>query len=87
MLSSRLRFGRAALVAGCLALALGACGRKGPLEPPPAATNAIDLPASQIGGVESDAASLSQASVLAKPPKANKKIEVPDVPFVLDPLM
>ena len=87
MLSSRLSFGRTVLVVGCLALALGACGRKGPLEPPPNATNAIDLPASQIGGVEGDAASLGQASVLAKPPKASKKIEVPNVPFVLDPLM
>lgn len=87
MLPSRLRFGRAVLVVGCLVLALGACGRKGPLEPPPSATNAIDLPESQIGGAESDATALSQSSVLAKPPKANKKIEVPDVPFVLDPLM
>lgn len=87
MLSSRLEIRLRRAGRRRLALALGACGRKGPLEPPPTATNAIDLPASQIGGVENDAASLSQASVLAKPPKANKKIEVPDVPFVLDPLM
>lgn len=87
MLSSRLRFGRVALVAGCLALALGACGRKGPLEPPPTAANAIALPDSQTGAAENDVNSFSQTSVLAKTPKANRKIEVPDVPFVLDPLM
>ena len=44
MLDSRLKLGRTLLVVGLLAVALGACGRKGPLEAPPNATGAIDLP-------------------------------------------
>lgn len=86
MLHSRLKLGRAVLVAGLLALALGACGRKGPLEAPPNATNAIDLPDSQIGATENDAA-LTQGSMLAKPPKANKQITIPEKPFVLDAIL
>lgn len=87
MLDSRLKLGRTLLVVGLLAVALGACGRKGPLEAPPNATGAIDLPDDQIGAKENDPASLGSASVLAKPAKANKAITVPDKPFALDPLM
>ncbi|HEY5795778.1 MAG TPA: lipoprotein [Bosea sp. (in: a-proteobacteria)] len=87
MLHSRLKLGRAVLVAGLLAVALAACGRKGPLEAPPNATNAIDLPDSQIGAVEQDAAAMTQGSMLAKPPKANKQITIPEKPFVLDPIL
>ena len=87
MLHSRLKIGRAVLVAGLLALALGACGRKGPLEAPPNMTGAIDLPDAQIGAVESDAASLGQTSVLARPAKASRAITVPEKPFVLDPIL
>ncbi|WP_454655656.1 LPS translocon maturation chaperone LptM [Bosea beijingensis] len=87
MLDSRLKLGRTLLVVGLLAVALAACGRKGPLEAPPNATGAIDLPDDQIGAKENDPASLGSASVLAKPPKANKAITVPDKPFVLDSLM
>jgi predicted small lipoprotein YifL len=87
VLHSRLKFGRAVLVAGLLALALGACGRKGPLEAPPNATGAIDLPDSQIGAVENEAASLGQTSVLARPPRANRAITVPEKPFLLDPIL
>ncbi|MDP3407872.1 lipoprotein [Bosea sp. (in: a-proteobacteria)] len=87
MLHSRLKFGRAVLVAGLLALALGACGRKGPLEAPPNATGAIDLPDAQTGAVENDAASLGQTSVLAKPAKANRAITIPEKPFILDPIL
>ncbi|HEV7258628.1 MAG TPA: lipoprotein [Bosea sp. (in: a-proteobacteria)] len=87
MLHSRLKLGRAVLVAGLLALALGACGRKGPLEAPPNATSAIDLPDSQIGATERDAETLTQGSVLAKPAKANRAITVPEKPFVLDAIL
>jgi predicted small lipoprotein YifL len=87
VLHSRLKFGRAVLVAGLLALALGACGRKGPLEAPPNATNAIDLPDSQIGAVENEATAMTQGSVLAKPAKANRAITVPEKPFVLDSIL
>lgn len=87
MLHSRLKLGRTVLVAGFLALALAACGRKGPLEPPPDATGAIALPDRQIGAVENDAEALGQTSILARPPKANRAMVVPDKPFVLDPLL
>ncbi len=86
MLHSRLKIGRAVLVAGLLALALGGCGRKGPLEAPPNATGAIDLPDSQIGAVE-NADSLTQSSILAKPAKPNRAIVVPEKPFVLDAIL
>ncbi|KPF67352.1 hypothetical protein IP69_13460 [Bosea sp. AAP35] len=87
MLHSRLKFGRAVLVAGLLALALGACGRKGPLEAPPNATGATDLPDAQIGAVENSAESLGQTSVLARPVKTNRVIAVPEKPFILDPIL
>ncbi|CAN5255161.1 hypothetical protein BH10PSE8_BH10PSE8_22050 [soil metagenome] len=87
MLHSRLKIGRAVLVAGLLALALGGCGRKGPLEAPPNATGAIDLPDAQIGAVERDADSLTQSSILAKPAKPNRAIVVPEKPFVLDAIL
>ena len=87
MLDSRLKLGRTLLVVGLLAVALGACGRKGPLVPPPNATGAIDLPDDQSGAKENDPASLGSASVLAKPAKANRAITVPNRSFVLDPLM
>lgn len=87
MLHSRLKIGRAVLVASLLALALGACGRKGPLEAPPNATGAIDLPDSQIGAVERDTDSLTQSSILARPPKASRQVTVPEKPFVLDAIL
>ncbi len=88
MLDSRLKLGRTLLVVGLLAVALGACGRKGPLEAPPTATNAIDLPDDQIGAQpNNDMSSYGSTSVLAKPAKASKAITVPDKPFLLDPLM
>ena len=87
MLDSRLKLGRTLLVVGLLAVALGACGRRGPLEAPPNAAAAIDLPDDQIGAKENDPSSLGSASVLAKPAKTNKAIVIPNKPFVLDPLL
>lgn len=84
---SRLTFGRAMLVAGFLGLALTACGRRGPLEPPPNAKNAIDLPAEQTGATEDTVPNVTDASPLGKPAKRNKAIEIPEKPFVLDPLL
>lgn len=86
MPQSRLNLGRTMLVIGLLGLALAACGRRGPLEPPPNAKNAIDLPDKQTGAVE-DTFSSTDASPLGKPPKRNRPIEVPEKPFVLDPLL
>ncbi len=83
---SRLTIGRAVLLAGFLGLALTACGRRGPPEPPPNAKNAIDLPDQQTGAVE-NSFNATDASPLGKPPKRNKAIEVPEKPFVLDPLL
>ena len=83
---SRLTIGRAVLLAGFLGLALTACGRRGPLEPPPNARNAIDLPDQQTGAVE-DSFNASEASPLGKPAKRNKAIEIPEKPFILDPLL
>jgi len=87
VLDSRLKLGRTLLVVGLLAVALGACGRKGPLEAPPTATGAIDLPDNQIGAQSNDISGYGSTSVLAKPAKANKAITVPEKPFLLDPLM
>jgi len=83
---SRLKLGRTVLVVGLLGLALAACGRRGPLEPPPGAKNAIDLPDKQTGAVENNF-NATDASPLGKPPKRNKAIEVPNTPFLLDPLL
>lgn len=84
---SRLKLGRNVLLAGLLGLALAACGRKGPLEAPPNAKNAIALPDKQIGAVENTPPTAMDASPLGKPPKANKAIQVPESSFVLDPLL
>ena len=83
---SSLTFGRAVLLAGFLGLALTACGRRGPLEAPPDAKNAVALPDRQIGAVE-NTFNATEASPLGKPAKRNRPIEVPEKPFVLDPLL
>jgi predicted small lipoprotein YifL len=83
---SRLKLGRAVLLAGLIGLGLTACGRKGPLEAPPTATNAVDLPdrdtgadqVTQFGG---------ETSPLARPSKANRAIAIPEKSFALDPLL
>lgn len=84
---SRLKLGRAVVVAGLLGLALSACGRKGPLEPPPNAANAIDLPDSQIGAVENRVPTETTTSPIAKPPKTNRAVTIPNKSFLLDPLL
>lgn len=81
-----LKLGRAILIAGVLGLGLTACGRRGPLEPPPNATNAIDLPDRDIGGDE-DPNPGASATPFGRPPKANRNFTVPEKPFVLDPIL
>jgi len=76
---------RPVLIIGLLGLSLAACGRRGPLEPPPDAKNPRDLPAEQIGGVPTTPG--LGAAPLAKPAKTNRQITPPDVDFVLDPLL
>ena len=87
MLHSRLKLGRAVLVAGLLALALGGCGRKGPLEAPPNATGAIDLPDSQIGATPNNTGGIGETSILARPAKSSRAITIPEKPFLLDPIL
>ncbi len=82
-----LKLGRALLIAGLLGLSLTACGRRGPLEAPPNATNAIDLPDRDIGGEEEQAANPAGATPFGKPPKSNRNFTVPEKPFVLDPIL
>jgi predicted small lipoprotein YifL len=74
------------LVAGLLALSLAACGRKGPLEPPPNAGAAIELPDAQTGAAET---SFGEVSPLSRSGGRGRDrvIPVPDKPFVLDPLL
>ncbi len=74
------KIGRVVILAGCIALALAACGRRGPLEPPPGATNAVPLP-------EDQATDTFNASPVAKPPKATRAIAIPKRDFILDPLL
>ncbi|MEN5084080.1 lipoprotein [Bosea sp. TWI1241] len=84
---TRLTFGRALLMAGLLGLALSACGRRGPLEPPPDSKTAIDLPDKQTGATENVAPDPTSATPLGRPAKRNRPIEIPDKPFLLDPLL
>ena len=74
------------LVAGLLALCLAACGRRGPLEPPPNASSAIELPDAQTGAAET---SFGEVSPLDRNSGRgrNRVIPVPERPFVLDPLL
>lgn len=82
VLSRRVRRG-ATLGAVALALALGGCGRRGRLEPPPDPNNpfAYGYPApaaDQTGG--------DGKPVVHRRPK-NPPIKAPVEPFVLDPLL
>ncbi len=79
--------GWAIIVLSVAALVLGGCGRKGPLDLPPTASNAA--PTAQVNG-DTETERASQPSVFnptygadAGPsaPKGNKR------PFILDPLL
>lgn len=83
---SSLKLGRIVVLAGLIGLGLTACGRKGPLEPPPTASNAIDLP-DRDTGADQQTSFGTESSPLARPSKANRAIAVPDKSFVLDPLL
>ncbi len=75
---------------GAAALALGGCGRKGPLDLPPNASSPTAANASAAAPVDTEAEAASRPSVFnpsygadAAPaaPKGSKK------PFILDPLL
>ncbi len=80
--------GWSVVLLGAVALALGGCGRKGPLDLPPTASS--PTAANAAAPVDTDAAAASRPSVFnpsygadAAPtaPKGSKK------PFILDPLL
>jgi predicted small lipoprotein YifL len=72
-----------------LATALSACGRRGPLEPPPRAA----APAASVLADEPEAAPAGEALPSLAPPVAagdrvgRKPIVAPKRPFILDPLL
>lgn len=83
----------ALLAAGALALAVGACGRRGPLEPPPD-PKAAAAPAQGTGTTgqtvaresEEDSDSMSPTPI-GQAKKRPRGIAVPKTPFLLDPLL
>ena len=77
----------APLLIGCalvLALALGGCGRRGPLEPPPGSLEA------QQAAAEEKGETLSNVTIPPVGKGASRKtppIRAPKEPFILDPLL
>jgi predicted small lipoprotein YifL len=74
------------ILIGAAVLALGGCGRKGPLDLPPTGTS----PSSSVAPTETEADAASRPSVFNPnygtdaPPSATKGIKRP---FILDPLL
>jgi predicted small lipoprotein YifL len=77
---------RTLMVAGLVVLALGACGRRGPLEPPPTADADKNKPTSTINESvpNEDAFATNQ---LGRPARTNRAITIPKRDFILDPLL
>lgn len=80
-----------ALVLGAVLLvSLGACGRKGPLEPPPGAVNAkpdpLEQPDADPNAARTIAPSISPVASGNQKAKG-KPITAPKEPFILDPLL
>lgn len=89
---SALSVGRILLVATALALTLTACGRRGPLEPPPSVKsgdkNSVEYPEDKQTNTEIENQSGNFAtSVTGKPAKTSRVIKPPKRDFVLDPLL
>jgi predicted small lipoprotein YifL len=79
---------RLALIAGGLSLALAACGRRGALEAPPTASVAQNgQPAAPQAEADDDedGAAVMPGQTQAK--KRTRAYNVPNRPFVLDPLL
>lgn len=78
---------RVALLAG-LALVLGACGRRGPLEPPPG-TAALGPDGKPVPATDAPAA--SSPAIGPTPfrgaPRGGAAVQRPNRPFILDPLL
>ena len=82
LMSSRLAFSRAVLVAGALLLGLSACGRRGALEPPPDPS----APQAQPAGEGSGQPTLP-SPVGTPRSKPNRAYTIPNKPFILDPIL
>lgn len=89
---------RAALVCGVLALGLSGCGRKGPLEPPPAAAGKASSDPMSNDQMEDDGAQSSDGTggtgsgqllpgIAPGGSKRNQPIVAPKRPFILDPIL
>jgi predicted small lipoprotein YifL len=84
--------GRVLLVAAALSLTLSACGRRGPLEPPPGVKagdkNSVEYPEDKQTNTELESQSGNfSTTVIGKPAKASRVIKPPKRDFVLDPLL
>jgi predicted small lipoprotein YifL len=80
--------GRILLVAAALSLTLTACGRRGPLEPPPGAKGGVEYPEDKQTNTELEAQpGTFSTSVTGKPAKSSRVIVPPKRDFVLDPLL
>jgi len=77
--------GRLLILAGVLALALAACGRRGQLEPPP---DPSAPRATASAAADDDAPESLVPSASPTPPRrARQGYTIPKEPFVLDPLL
>jgi predicted small lipoprotein YifL len=91
---------RVALLCGAIALGVTACGRKGPLEPPPAAAGKASSDPMKSDQMQDDGAESSDGaggagsgsgqllpSVSPGGSKRNQPIVAPKRPFFLDPIL
>lgn len=88
---SSLPFARALLLAGCVVLALSACGRRGALEAPPDPTAAKPAAGAQqtAQAADDEEAEGTLPSPVGTPRRGNAKrgYVIPKDPFFLDPLL
>lgn len=81
-MSPRLPLARTILIVGLVGLSVVACGRRGPLEPPPGSTpNAVGTTAANNDSTVPSPLGTPQRN------RAREPITVPKQPFILDPLL
>jgi predicted small lipoprotein YifL len=80
-----LRALRLVLLGGVVVLALSACGRKGPLEPPPGAANVADNPLEEKEETFGPKPLVPSISPVGS--KKGKPITAPKQPFFLDSIL
>jgi predicted small lipoprotein YifL len=78
---------RLLLLGGTVVLALSACGRKGPLEPPPGAVNASDNPLEEQEEQDATAPRPVVPSIAPVGSRKGKPIKAPKESFFLDPIL